>query len=486
MDLLTTSATEQLAALERGDVTAEKLLDMALERVAALNPQLNAVVAMDVEAARAAARDSDARRAAGRALPLDGLPVTIKDSYAVRGMATTAGAPALKDHVPEEDATAVARLRAAGAVIYGKTNVPAFTSDWQSFNAIYGSTSNPWDLARSPGGSSGGAAAAVATGMSSLEWGSDIGGSIRWPAHCCGLFGHKSTWDLTPMRGHIPPAPGVTSHNPDLGVGGPIARSAADLALALSLVAGADSPQGALARLEPPRRESPEGLRVAVWLDEPAAPVSAPVAAAVRAAARALEKAGAVVSETARPAFSFFEAFEVYALMNHAIALSAVPEKVRQRLAANAANFAPDDHSHQAQQCRAAGLGAAEWRALVARREKIKQAWAEFFAGHDVVLAPPATVTAILHDHNRDIHARRLDLGDGASAPYFDLLHWASLATVAHLPATVAPVPQAEGALPAGVQVIGPEGADLTTIAVAGMLERLLGGYTPPPLVRQG
>ena len=482
MDLLTQSASDQLAALARGEITAVDLLEQALARVAALNPALNAVVAMDVEGARAAARASDARRAAGKALPLDGLPVTIKDSFAVKGMPATAGAPPLKDYVPQEDAAAIARLRNAGAVIFGKSNVPAFTSDWQAFNAVYGTTNNPWDVARSPGGSSGGAAAATATGMSSFEWGSDIGGSIRWPAHCCGLFGHKSTWDLVPMRGHIPPAPGTTNHNPDLGVGGPIARSAADLDLILSLTAGSDSPDGALARLEPPRRATPEGLRVAVWLNEAEAPVSAAVAGAVASAARSLADAGAIVDENARPDFSFFEAFEVYALMNHAIALSAVPEKARQRLADNAAAFAADDHSHQAQQCRAAGLGAAEWQELVARREKLKQAWSRFFENYDVVLMPPASVTAIAHDHGKDIHGRRIDMGDGVHAPYFNLLHWAALATVAHLPATVAPIPQGDGALPAGVQIVGAEGADRTTIAVAGMLEQLNGGFRAPPM----
>lgn len=484
MSLLTKSSSEQLAALARGEATAVSLLEQTLERVAALNPQLNAIVAMDIDGARNAARASDARRADGKAGPLDGLPITIKDSFEVQGLTTTAGAPPLKDHVPAEDAAAVARLRKAGAVIFGKSNVPAFTSDFQAYNAVYGTTNNPWDLTRSPGGSSGGAAAAVAAGMSSFEWGSDIGGSIRWPAHCCGLFGHKSTWDLVPMRGHIPPAPGTVNHNPDLGVAGPIARSAADLDLVLSLTAGAASTNGALARLDPPRRNPPDGLRVALWLHEPQAPVSAQVADAVEAAARSLAGAGALIDDRARPVFSFFEAFEIYALMNHAIALSAVPEKVRLRIAEQAASFAPDDNSHQAQQSRAAGIDAAGWQKLVERRAVIKQAWGRFFNDVDVVLMPPASVVALHHDHNRDIHARRLDMGNGHQEPYFNLLHWASLATVSHLPATVAPIPQSGGALPAGVQIVGAEGADRTTIAVAGMLESINGGFVTPPMAR--
>ncbi|GGC60657.1 amidase [Chelatococcus reniformis] len=482
MDLLTQSARAQLAALEAGATSAVELLDLTLARIAAVNPALNAVVALDAAAARAAAQASDARRRAGTAGALEGLPITVKDAYSTQGLVSTGGAPAYRDRIPEADAAAVARLRSAGAVIVGKTNVPLFSGDFQSFNAVYGATNNPWDVSRTPGGSSGGAAAAVATGMASFELGSDIGGSIRWPAHACGLYGLKTTWGLVSLRGHVPPPPGVDAEN-DLGVAGPLARSAADLDLILAVIAGPPALDGVKPQLAPPRASEPKELRLALWLDEPMAPVSRAVADAVSEAARLLAGAGATVEATARPAFAFAEAFEVYALMNHAITVAGLPEKVRERLAADAAAYAPGDLAHKALQARGALVGAAEWAALRARRDALKRAWEAFFDTYDAVLMPPAPVAAIHHDHGRDIHGRSLDLGDGATLPYFDFLKWSSLATVAQLPAAVAPVLHSPGGLPAGVQIVAAEGADRTAVAVAGMLESLTGGFVPPPLV---
>src|SRR5919107_1601450 len=207
MDLLSLPATALRERLLGRHLSSVELLDATLGRVAAVNPAVNAVVAVDPERARGAAAESDRRIAAGEARPLEGLAITVKDSFDVAGLRSTAGAAPYRDRVPERDAAAVARLRAAGAVILGKSNVPAFTADFQAYNGIYGVTSNPWDLARSPGGSSGGAAAAVATGMSAFELGSDLGGSVRWPAHACGVFGLKTSWNLVSVWGHVPPTP---------------------------------------------------------------------------------------------------------------------------------------------------------------------------------------------------------------------------------------------------------------------------------------
>lgn len=471
MDILTRSAGDMLAALAKAELTPSELLDLALARIDAVNPALNAVVARDVDGARNAAARSDDRYRSGAARPLEGLPITIKDAYSVKGMVSTGGAPAYRDRVPDEDAVAVARLRDAGAVIVGKANVPLFSGDFQSFNGVYGVTNNPWDIARSPGGSSGGSASAVATGMSAFELGSDIAGSIRWPAHCCGVFGLKPSFGRVPMRGHVPPPPGVDV-DIDLGVGGPLARSAADLDLVLAIVAGALDAR--------PLRRDPKGLRVAVWLNEPFAPVDRAVSAAVGQAAALLSNAGAVVSDTARPSFGFEEAFEVYALMLHGIMVAGMPEKVRGRLAAEASTYRPGDMSHRALQARGACLDNATRSSLASRRAALKQAWSTFFGDWDVVLAPPAPVRAIAHDHRSDFHARRLDV-DGTPQPYFDFMKWSSLATVAHLPAAVAPVSYADG-LPAGVQIIAAEGADRTAIAVAAMLEALGCRYQPPPI----
>ncbi|WP_298966255.1 amidase [uncultured Methylobacterium sp.] len=478
--LLTLSASAQRRLLLAREISAVELLDAALARIAALNPRLDAVVALDPEAARRQAAASDARLAAGTALPLDGLPVTIKDAFDVAGLVSTAGAPAHRDRVPEADAAAVARLRAAGAVILGKSNVPPWSGDFQTANAVYGTTRNPYDPERSPGGSSGGAAAAVATGMSAVELGSDLGGSIRWPAHACGLFGLKPSWGLVSTRGHVPPEPGSTREG-DLVVAGPLARSAADLGLVLDVVLGPAAPDGLRPRLDPPRRTAPEGLRVAVMAAAGFAPAASAVSGAVTEAADLLRRAGARV-DAARPAIDLAENFRLFALLNHALVAAGLPPAIRDRIAARARDFSPDDDSHPALQARGARLDAATYGALQARRAAIHAAWTAFFADHDVLLCPPAPVPAIPHDHGPDLHARRLSV-DGEAHPYFDLLKWPSLATLSGLPAAVAPVTRDPAGLPVGVQIIAGPGQDRTAIAVAGMLEALGCRYVPPPIL---
>lgn len=482
MDCLTLSAGELRQRLGRRDLSSAELLRATLARIEAVNPALNAVVALDAEAAGLAAREADRRLAAGEARALEGLVVTVKDTFDVEGLVSTAGAPVYKDRVPDTDAAAVARLRQAGAVILGKTNVPAFSGDFQAFNAVYGTTNNPWDLSRSPGGSSGGAAVPVATGMSAFELGSDFGGSIRWPAHACGLFGHKPTWGLVSTKGHVPPPPGITAES-DFSVAGPIARAAADLDLVLDVIAGPPSTEGLKPRLDPPRRPDPKGLRVAVWADDPFAPVDAPVRDAVLRAARLLEDAGAQVDAAARPDFSFAEAFEVFGLFNHAIVTAGLPAEVRDKIAARASSFAPHDRSHRALQARGARLDAERWAECQARRRAYQGAWAAFFERFDVVLCPPAPVAAIPHDHRPNFHARTIHV-NGVERPYFDLLIWSSLATLSSLPASVAPVTRTPEGLPVGVQIVAAGGADRTAIAVARMLEELGCRFTAPPAAK--
>jgi amidase len=482
MDLLNLSATDLRARLLRREVSSVELLDATLARIGAVNPAINAVVAVDTEAARRSAEESDRRIAAGEARALEGLVITIKDSFDVAGLRSTAGASPFKDRVPDTDAAAVARLRAAGAVVLAKSNVPAFTADFQSYNGIYGVTNNPWDLARSPGGSSGGAAAAVATGMSAFELGSDLGSSIRWPAHACGVFGLKPTWNLVPIWGHVPPAPEKRMMRPaDLIVAGPIARSATDLDLILPVLAGPRVPTGERTELAPPRHASPRDLRVAVWLDEPFAPVQRDVAEAVRRAARLLGEAGAQVDETARPV-RFEEAFEVFALLNHAIVAYSLPPKVRDRLQQAASSYAPGDLSHRALQAKGARMTPGLYQQVKARKQRLEAQWARFFQRFDVLLCPPAPVLAIPHDHGPDVHARVLDI-DGTARPYMDFLLWAAPATSANLPAAVAPVMRNAQGLPAGVQIIAAAGEDRTAIAVARMLEEMGCRYEAPALL---
>lgn len=468
---------ERLAARE---ISAAELLSDTLARIERLNPAINAVVALDADAARSAAAESDRRFAAGEARPLEGLPITIKDAFEVAGLVSTSGAKPYAGRIPEADAAAVARLRAAGAVILAKSNVPAFTGDFQSFNGLYGQTNNPYDLERSPGGSSGGAAAAVATGMSAFELGSDFGGSIRWPAHACGLFGHKPTWGLVSTRGHVPPPPGITIES-DFSVAGPMTRSARDLGMVLDVIAGPPALDGVRPRIDPPRLREPRGLRVALWADDPVAPVDVSVREAVERAARLLADAGAHVSETARPAFDFADEFEIFGLFNHAIVSAGLKPEMRDRLAAMARDFAPEDRSHRALQARGARLDAATYRDLQERRAAIRRHWTAFFADVDVVLCPPAPVAAIPHDHRPNFHERTLTV-NGAERPYFDFLIWSSLATLPGLPASVAPVMRTPGGLPVGVQIIAAEGADRLAIAVAGMLEEMGCRFAPPAL----
>ncbi len=481
---LTASATALRAALLARRFSAAALLEASLARIDALNPRLNAVVAQDRDAARAMAKAADERIANGTARPLEGLPITIKDAFDVAGLPSSGGLPAYRARIPAEDAAAVARLRAAGAVILGKTNVPVFSGDFQSYNPAHGVTSNPWDEARSPGGSSGGAAVAVATGMSAFELGSDLGSSIRWPSHACGVFGLKTSWGLVSTWGAIPPPPERrTARNVDLMVAGPIARAAEDLELILPVIAGPRDAVRPSPALPEPRRKNAEGLRVALWADDPFAPVDREVAEAVREAARRLAGAGAVGADSARPAVGVAEAFEVYALLNHAVVAYGLPPKIRARIQAQAARFSPNDLSHQALQARGARMTPGFYHQLAQRRLAQKRQWARFFTRYDVVLCPPAPVPAIPHDHGPDIHARRL-IVNGEERPYLDFLLWAAPATGADLPALCAPVTRSAAGLPLGVQIIAPFGEDRTAIAVGAMLEELGGRFTPPPLVR--
>lgn len=478
---LTASATSLRAALLARKFSASELLEATFARIDALNPGLNAIVAQDRDAARMMAQASDARLVNGTARPLEGLPITIKDAFDVAGLPSSGGLPAYRARLPDEDAAAVARLRAAGVVIIGKTNVPVFSGDFQSYNPAHGVTNNPWNAAFSPGGSSGGAATVVATGMAAFELGSDLGGSIRWPAHACGVLGLKTSWGLVSTWGSIPPPPERrTPRNVDLMVAGPITRAAGDLDLILPVLAGPRDAAMPGSALTAPRCVSPKGLRVALWADDPFAPVDAEVSAAVREAAELLRAAGAIVDETARPSLRFEEAFEVYALLNHAVVAYGLPPKVRARIQAQASSYSTNDLSHQSLQARGARMTPGLYQQVSQRRLALKRRWASFFQHHDVLLCPPAPVAAIPHDHGPDIHARRL-IVNGEPRPYLDFLLWASLATGADLPALSAPVWLSQAGLPLGVQIVAGVGEDRTAIAVAAMLERLGAGYRAPP-----
>lgn len=471
------SASAQVRALRAGRVSATDLLKAYLARVELHNPRLNAIVVFDRERALRDARAADRALARGKPLgPLHGLPMTVKESFNLQGLPTTWGQPALAKSVADEDALAVQRLKAAGAVVFGKTNVPINLADFQSYNAVYGTTHNPHDLTRGCGGSSGGSAAAVAAGLSALEFGSDIGGSIRNPAAYCGVYGHKPSWSLIPKRGHqLLKGPVAET---DLSCVGPLARSAEDLALALKVTMGPDvlTAPGLRLRL-PAAPKALKGLRVAAWVDDEHAPVDASVRQALQASADALARAGAKVNFNARPQIDWAQANDTYQWLLMAQMASRRPDMAE--LVAERQRLADDDLSPGAMYLRRATQSAAEFLMQQTRRERLRWAWLSFFERYDVLLCPITNTAAFPHDHSEPQPARTL-LVNGLPRPYFEQIFWAGLATAACLPASIAPVGHTAEGLPIGAQVIGPEMFDLRTIWVAGELGRLRGGYRPP------
>jgi amidase len=464
-------------ALRRREISCRDLLERYLDRVAAVNPRLNAVVTLDAERARKRADEADAALVRGESWgPLHGLPMTVKDSFETAGLRTTSGSPSLASHVPDRDALAVERLARAGAVIFGKTNLPSFAMDWQSYNDLHGTTNNPWDPQRSPGGSSGGSAAAVAAGLSALELGSDIGGSIRIPSHCCGVFGHKPTWGLVPVQGHIPPASGTLAED-DINVVGPLARAAEDLELALGVLAGPAPDRAAAWRLElpPPRHAALSDYRVAVWLDDPFCPTDSAVRTCLEQAAAALRRAGARVDDQARPDFSLAEAVDLYRRLLSPITAGALPPAVIERLqTAAGAEPALQDLARMGM------ISHVEWLTLNEQRERQRAAWAAFFRDVDVLLCPVSPFPAVVHDHSEPLLARRLQI-DGVERAYTDQFTWMGPIGACWLPATAAPVGRTAQGLPVGAQIVAAHLEDRTSIDFAGRLTRELGGYEPPP-----
>jgi amidase len=472
------SATTLVRALRQRKVSAVELLEAYLGRVDRVNPLLNAVVVQDRRAARAQARmaDEEASRGAWRG-PLHGLPMTVKEAFDLKGHSTTIGYPSMVGNIATQDALAVQRLKAAGAIVFGKSNVPLNNGDIQTYNAVYGTTNNPWDVTRGAGGSSGGGAAAMAAGLSGLEYGSDIGGSIRNPAAYCGVYGHKSTWGIVPKRGHqLARTPMAEA---DLGVLGPIARSAGDLALALKATIGPDLLTASGVRyVLPAAPKALKGLRIAVWLDDPLAPIDSAVKAPIEAAAEALRRAGAKVDFKARPAFDAGQAHRTYMVLLAAQAYTRRPDFAQ--LKAMSDQLGPSDNSAMAMHLRLATQSFKQHFDAQQQRETLRWAWHHFFQKYEVMLTPATTTAAFKHDHSEPATNRLLSV-NGQATDYFAQLFWAGLAVCPLLPATSAPVGFTPEGLPVGLQIIGPEMGDFRTIWVAGELERLLGGFQGPP-----
>lgn len=457
--LLFQSATDAAQAIRRKELSSRELTEMLLTRIEAANPALGAVVELRREAALQEALAADEAIARGNAGPLHGVPMTIKDSFNVTGLHTTWGNPAFNDFVADSDATVVRRLKEAGAIVVGKTNVAFMLADFgQTTNELYGVTNNPWDTTRTPGGSTGGAAAALSAGMTFLEYGSDLVGSVRIPASFCGVYGLKPSVGIVPMTGFQPPGPPPPpSDMMYMSAVGPLGRSPSDLRTALGITAGPES-QAAKAyswALAPPRHTRLEDFRVGFVLDHEQAPVSSEVAVPLSDAMEALAQAGATVVEgwpegvdPARNYESFgFHVQTFFAFQQPGEDLPKFSEFI--------------EHEN--------------------RRMAARAAWNRYFDEvADVFLCPVNFTLAFPHDA-RPFEERTIKTPEGERS-YNDQAFWVSHASLPGLPAVAAPVGHTPGGLPVGAQVVGPLYEDDTAIAFAELFTDLIGGYEPPPL----
>jgi amidase len=454
-DIVFSTAITLAAAIRCKEVSALEVLEAHLAQIARRNPRLNAIVTLDIAGARQRAQAADQALARGELWgPLHGVPLTLKDSHSVAGMRTTSGYEPLAHYVPAEDGAVAARLKSAGAIILGKTNVPVLLADFQTENPIFGRANNPWDLDRTPGGSSGGAAAALAAGMAPLEVGSDFGGSIRVPAHCCGVYGLKTTEHRVSRIGHIPNLPGLPRATRIIGVMGPLARCIDDLELAFGILAGADGRDTDV----PPLPLRPEGapplraLRIAWAPAFPGSPVASEIRQAIERLATELDRLGGRV-EQRLPDVDFAQQLALYSELSNDIisVFKPVPEGAQP-------------------------ISLASYLTALDRRDAFILAWEQFFDAWDVLLCPAAMTAAPAH----------CPIGtpfvvDGQEAPYARMTDCATPFNLTGHPAVVLPLAQDRCGLPIGVQVVGRRWGEERLLAIARTLSQLTPGYQRPP-----
>ena len=473
------SATELARMVRAREIGCVELLDYFVGRMESYNPAVNAIIVQDLDAARGRAVAADEALSRGEDVgPLFGVPMTVKESFNLTGAPTTWGFPEFKDNIATSNAVAVDRLLGAGANVFGKTNVPPGLMDGQSNNEIYGRTNNPWDLSRTPGGSSGGAAAALASGMTGLEFGSDIASSIRNPAHYCGVFGHKPTWGVCPQRGHML----VDTHqSTDIGVVGPLARSVSDLELAFSVVAGPSEREalGYSLALRPARKTELKDFRIALVCNDSFAEVDQTVSDQLTKLGDFLEGEGVQVSRDDRPRFESEELYILYMILLRAAAAGSVTdEEFSQNLQqAKGASRATRDIA----KANAYGvtLSHRDWLRLDEERHRYRIKWIEFFERFDALLCPPLSTPAFPHKTGSP-QGRTLTV-NGKEVPFENQLFWAGYGAAFYLPATVAPIGLSPDGLPIGVQIIGNQYDDYTCLKFAGLLEEKYRRFAPPP-----
>lgn len=477
------SARDQLTALREGKITSRDLLEQHLEHIERANPSLNAVITLDKEAARAAADKADRHLAhTGETLgPLHGLPMTVKDALEVAGMRTTCGAPSLTDHVPDRDADAVALLRAAGAVIIGHTNVPTMCQDIQTSNPIFGKTLNPFDSEKTAGGSSGGPAAAVAAGFTSLEVGSDLAGSLRLPAAYCGVYALRTSRGASPVvptRGHIPRLPGWATSS-DMVTLGPIARTVEDLGLLLDVIAAPSPADRAGWKIDLPAPAKTElgDYRVGIWADDAYCRVDADSRALLGRVAGLVRGLGATVDDSTRPV-DFAESDKLFQRLMYATASATATDTAFAADVEAAEKIPADDPGGFFLRSRT--MRHRDWCVADEARQKLRGAWADYFTDHDILITP-ATPTAAVPDQSGTPLPQRYITVDGTKRPFFDQTSWLNLAGPVGLPAIVLPAGTTGDGLPLAIQIIGPYLADRTLLHAARQLVKQLPAPVHPP-----
>jgi amidase len=478
---LLSPAIEIAAGLRDGKFSSRELVEAYAARMDGIGRGLNAVIARRIEAALAEASAADALRAVGRSLgPLHGVPVTVKESFDVAGLASTWGHPQRASHRATRDAVAVSRLTGAGAIVMGKTNVPKDLADWQSFNEVYGVTRNPWDQERSPGGSSGGSATALAAGLTALEIGSDIAGSIRVPASYCGVWGHKPTFGVVPTGGH---AMAEGAAPADILVAGPLARSAFDLELAMDLIAGADPDEPGVAgwRLELPAepRTKASEFRVAILDSDAQFPVDGSIRRALSELGDALSREGATVDREPRLPIGSAEGYELFITLLRGATCARLDDRQLAELTVKARGFDADDRSYDAIMHRGLTQTHHAWLAAHEKRQSLRRAWRAFFERYDALICPVTTTPTFPHMIGVPKIEQFFDV-DGAKRPASDCYYWIGIPSLSYLPATSIPIGANPAGLPLGAQIIGPEFADRRCIRLAQIIERSFRGFVAP------
>ena len=473
-------SAKSLAAMVRAKkIGCTELLMHFLDRVERFNPSLNAIIQTDIPRAKKRARAADRALAKGDIWgPLHGVPMTVKESHDVAGLPSTWGVPAMRKNIAAEDSLAVKRWLGAGVTLFGKTNVPLLLADSQSWNEIYGSTNNPWNLDMVPGGSSGGASAALASGMTGIEMGSDIASSIRNPAHFCGLFGHKPTFGICPPRGH---ALGGAVAMADISVIGPLGRSAGDVALGLSIIAGPDEidAKGIKLQLPAPAKKSFADYKIGIIYSDPTAPVDREVQSLIQELAKFLRGQKVRIDEKARPDIKMDDIHRTFDILLRAATSGRMDDAGYERLLRQAQRLRPGDDSVKARGLRGATMRHRDMLKLNEARHQMRWKWHEYFQDFDLLLCPVMCTAAFPHDHKPSYD--RLSTINGKKYPAMMETFWAGYTGLTYLPSTVAPIGLTKAGLPVGVQIVAPQYGDRTSLHFAGILERHYRAFQPPP-----